>query len=125
MQYIGKINIEIYSVISEDIATDDVIITEEQITHIKECHPNDYERFSEYIPEIIENPDYILETEKPKTAFVIKEICENNRTFKLVLRLKTSSDPENYKNSVMTFMKINVQEYKRLIKNKKILYKRE
>ena len=125
MQYIGKINIEIYKVITEDIATDEVIITEERIAHIKERHPNDYEKYSKYIAEILEHPDYILESDKPKTAFVLKEIVENSKTFKLILRLKTSADPENYKNSVITFMKINQTEYKRLIKNKKVLYKYE
>lgn len=125
MQYIGKIDIEIYSVITQDIETDEVIITEEQINHIKERHPDDYELFLKYISEMLENPDYIIESNKPKTALVLKEIIENHKTFKFILRLKTSSDPKNYKNSIITFMKINHKEYKRLIKNKKVLYKRE
>lgn len=72
MHIIGKIDRNIYSCITDDIITDDVIITDEKIQHIKEHHPNDYERFCSYIPEIISNPDYIIEANKPKTAFVLK-----------------------------------------------------
>lgn len=39
MRIIGKINIEIYKCITEDICTDEVIITEKQIEHIKEHNP--------------------------------------------------------------------------------------
>ena len=46
---IGKINPKIYQCVTKDIMTDEVIITETQIRHIKERHPNDYERFSDYL----------------------------------------------------------------------------
>lgn len=42
MHYIGKLNHEIYQCITNDIVTDDVIITEQQIAHILERHPDDY-----------------------------------------------------------------------------------
>lgn len=60
---VGKIDQEIYQCITNDIVTDEVIITDERIEHIKERHPNDYERFCSYIPEMISNPDYIIEAE--------------------------------------------------------------
>ena len=43
MRYVGKIDKEKYRCITEDIVTDEVIITDERIGHIKERHPNDYE----------------------------------------------------------------------------------
>ncbi|MEG2642047.1 MAG: phage minor head protein, partial [Eubacterium sp.] len=46
---IGKIDKSIYSVVTPDIRTDEVIITDERIQHIKDGHPNDYERYSMYI----------------------------------------------------------------------------
>lgn len=52
---VGKIDRDIYKCITEDIVTDEVVITESQIQHIKERHPNDYERFSKYFKEVIEN----------------------------------------------------------------------
>ena len=53
MHVVGKIDQEIYQCITNDIVTDEVIITDERIEHIKERHPNDYERICSYIPEMI------------------------------------------------------------------------
>ena len=126
MYFIGKINKEIYKCISDDIQTEDVVITEERVQHIKERHPNDYERYCEFIKEIVEQPDYIVETKKINTALILKEFSgENGETFKTVVRLVTSTDDAAFKNSVITFMKINKKEWTRLLKNKRILYKRD
>lgn len=122
---IGKINKEIYRCIAEDILTDEVVITNNQIQHIMDRHPNDYERFSSYFGEIVKNPDYIIEANKPNTALLLKEIRENGEVFKTVLRLVTSKDNPNYKNSIITFMKIDEKEWNRLLRNKTILYKKE
>ena len=48
MYTVGKLDKEIYSCITDDISVDEVIITDKQIQHIKERHPNDYERFAEF-----------------------------------------------------------------------------
>ena len=126
MYFIGKINREKYKCISDDIQTEDVIITEERIQHIKERHPNDYERYCEFLKEIVEQPDYIVETNKSNTALILKEFAiENGETFKTIVRLITSTDDAEFKNSVITFMKINKKEWARLLKNKRILYKKD
>lgn len=122
---IGKIDVEIYKCVTKDIMTDEVIITERQIEHIKERHPNDFERFSQHFEEIIKNPDYIIEANKPNTALILKEVEVNKERFKTILRLVTSQDNSEYKNSIITFMKIDEKDWKRILKNKKILYKSE
>ncbi len=122
---IGKIDIEKYKCVTKDIKTDEVIITDNQIAHIKERHPNDYERYFEYASEIIKNPDYILEANKPNTAFILKHIEDNDKNYQLILRLKTSSDPKEYKNSIITFLKVEDKRYNRYLRTKKILYKSE
>ena len=122
---VGKINRDIYKCITEDIVTDEVIITDERIQHIKERHPNDYERFYSYIPEIINDPDFIIEANKPNTAVVLKEIEERGEKFKLVLRIKVQGDPEEYKNSIMTFWRIGGTTWRKTLKNKTVLYKKE
>lgn len=105
---IGKIDREIYKCITEDIRTDEVIITDNQIQHIKDRHP-----------------DYIVETPKPNTALILKEIITEKEKIKTVLRLATSLDNKEYKNSIITFMKIDEKEWNRLLRNKRILYKKE
>ena len=82
---VGKIDIEIYKCVTEDIQTDEVIITERQIEHIKERHPSDYERYFSYAQEIIREPDYILEANKPNTAFVLKLLLITGKTISLYL----------------------------------------
>ena len=125
MYLVGKIDIEIYNCITKDITTDEVIITDERIQHIKEHHPNNYEQYYSYMRSIIENPEYIIEANKPNTALILKSFSNGNEAFKTVLRLITSSDNSKFKNSIITFMKINEKEWNRLLKNKKILYKSE
>ena len=122
--YIGKLDRKLYRCVSDDIITDEVIITEKQILHIMERHPLDYERFSGLLQMIIESPDYILEANKPYTAVILKEVAIGNAVFKTILRLATSVDNPSYKNSVITFMKIDKKDWDRLIRNKTILYKR-
>lgn len=125
MYFVGKLNKEIFRCISEDIRTDEVIITENQVKHIQERHPEVYEKFNLFFKEIIDDPDYIIEASKPNTALILKQITLEDEMFKLVLRLATSGDNPEYKNSIITFMKIDDKEWKRLLRNKKILYKKE
>ncbi len=125
VHFVGRIDRNIYKCVTEDIRTDEVIITDNQIQHIKDRHPNDYERFSKYFTEIVENPDYIIESPKPNTALILKEIVQADETFKTVVRLATTGDNPEYKNSIITFMKIDMKEWNRLLRNKKILYKKE
>lgn len=122
---IGKIDIKKYQFVTKDIKTDEVIITDERIQHIKERHPNDYERYYAYMEDIVVNPDYIIEANKPNTALILKEFSDGEEQFKTVLRLITSADDSKFKNSIITFMKINEKEWNRLLRNKKILYKSE
>ncbi len=125
VQTIGKIDVKKYRVVSSDIRTSEVIITDERIRHIQERHPNDFERYSSYLKEIVENPDYILESKKPNTAFVLKEISEAGERFQVILRLAVSEDPAGYKNSIITFLKVEDKRYLRYLRTKKILYKSE
>ncbi|MBR1761628.1 MAG: hypothetical protein IJ812_01755 [Schwartzia sp.] len=121
---ICRLNRELYRRITDDIAVEDVIITTTQISHIKNRHPNDYPLFRKYGAGIIADPDYILEANLPFSAMLLKEVEEDGKKVKLILRLKTSADPINFKNSVITFQRIHDWEWQRVLRNKKILYKK-
>ena len=125
MHIIGKINKNIYKCVTEDITTEEVIITDNQINHIKNRHPNDYENFSSYFSDILSDPDFIIEANKPNTAFILKQITENDLTVQLILRLQTSQDPKGYKNSIITFLKIDIKTWNKYLRNKKILYRKD
>ena len=124
MEYIGKIDLNKFKVISKDIDTEDVILTDKQIEHIKYRHPNDYEQYFKYIKKIVENPDYIIRDTKPNTGFLLKEFIEQDKRFQLILRLHTSQDKKEYKNSIITFLKIGKKKYEQYLRNKEILWKK-
>jgi len=119
------LDIEKYKCVSPYIRTGEVIITDERIKHIQERHPEDFERYSIYLKEIVEKPDYIIEDARPNTAIVLKKIEDQGEHFRLALRLVTPADNPKYKNSIITFMKIREKEWNRLLRNKNILYKSE
>ena len=125
VQLVGKINIATYRCVSAEIVTDEVVMTEERIEHIRKRHPNDYERFCTYIPRMIAEPDYIVQANKANTAVILKEIEENGEKFKLILRIKMQNDPADYRNSVLSFWRIGDTTWRKTLKNKKILYKAE
>lgn len=125
MHTVGEIDRRIYECITNDITTNEVIITDERIMHIKERHPDDYELYYGYLRKVVEEPDYIIESNKPNTALILKEVVESDeKKFKTVLRLKTPKDNAEFKNSIITFMKINQKEWSRLLRNKQILYRK-
>lgn len=125
VRIIGKIDVETYRCVAPHIITDEVVLTAERIEHIKQRHPNDYERFYGFLPQIVADPDYIIADTRPNTAMVLKKIESANEHFRLALRLSTPDDNPDYKNSVLTFLKIREKEWNRLVKNKTVLYKRE
>ena len=125
MVIVGRIDIEKYRCVAQGIVTDEVIITEERIEHIKQRHPQDYERYVSYLPQIIAEPSYIVEANKPNTAVILKEVESQGERFKLILRLKVHSDPAEYQNSVLSFWRIGETTWRKLLKNKNILYKAE
>lgn len=124
MQYIGKIDKEKYRLITEYITTEEVILTDKQIEHIKQRHPNNYEKYFKYIKNIVEDPDYIIKDDKPNTGFLLKEFIEDNKRFQLILRLNTINDNENYKNSIITFFKVGEKKYRQYLRNKEIVWKK-
>ncbi len=124
MTVVGQINLEVFRCVSEDIITTEVIITDERIKHIKARHPNDYENYSQHMTSIIEDPDYIIEDNNPDSAVLLKEITEGNERFQLVIRLSTSKNDSEWKNSVITFLKISERTWNKYLRNKKVLYKR-
>ena len=120
---IGRIDVEKFRIVSDKIRTDEVVITDERIEHIRQRHPDDFERFSEYLPDIVDDPQYILQANKPNTAFLLKEYEEDDERFQLILRLAVEGDKPGYKNSVITFLRVESKRFNRYLRTKKILYK--
>jgi hypothetical protein len=125
MYIIGRIDIKTFSVVAKNIRTEEVVISNERIEHIEAHHPGDFETYSKYIERMLEDPQYILEDSVPKTAVVLNDFYEDDKRFRLILKLAVIEDEQNKKNSVITFMKISEKKFEKYLRNKKILYKRK
>ena len=125
VNYICDLNPKIYKAAVPTITTEHVIITDKQLEHIRERHPDISATVMEQLTEIIHAPDYIIETDMPYTANILKHLEINGKGYQLVLRIRTDSDPEEFQNSVITFMSVNEKRYRQYLRNRKILYSRE
>ena len=125
MSFICNLDLNIYKVITTSIVTTQVIITDRQLEHIRERHPDISESVIEQLEKIISSPDYIIETDMPSTANILKHLEINGKGYQLILRTKTDSDPVEFQNSIITLMSVNEKRYRQYLRNRKILYKRE
>ena len=108
---VGRIDREIYRCITEDIVTDEVIITNERLAHIRERHPEVYEDTLEYVANIISNPDYIIaDTKHENTGLIITKKPDIEEQLMLVLRVCVSNDMEGYKNSIISSWTISEKD---------------
>lgn len=70
---LGTLDWNIYDCISNNHIADEVIITEEQMMHIRERHPEAYIDTMHYVREILDDPDYILGTSIPILVWLLKK----------------------------------------------------
>lgn len=125
VNFICNLDPTIYKVITTSIVTTQVIITDRQLEHIRERHPDISESVIAQLEKIISSPDYIIETDMPSTANILKHLEINGKGYQLILRIKTDSDPVEFQNSIITLMSVNEKRYRQYLRNRKILYKRE
>ena len=107
VNFICDLNPEIYGRVVPSITTLHVVITDKQLEHIRQRHPDISETVMARLAEVILSPDYIIETEMPNTANVLKQLEFNGKNYQLVLRIRTDGDPKDFQNSVITFMSVN------------------
>lgn len=122
---VGKIDRKIYKCIANVIITDEVIITDNQLRHILDRHPDAYNEVINYLSEIICDPDFIIEDKHKNTGLVIKKIKSEKGYAQMVLRICTAEDNLNYKNSVISCWEISEKRLQNYLRNKRILYKKE
>ena len=123
MYNLGVLNWAIYDCITVEHITDEVIITEEQLLHIRERHPEAYRDIKLYVRDILNEPDYIFRDKHPNTGLIVKKVEEENSL--LVLKIITAEDKKEYKNSIITSWKITEKRLNNYLRNKEIIYKRE
>lgn len=125
VNFICKIDRNIYSCVTDDITTDEVVITSKQMAHIFEGHPEkEHANVIERLSEAVQTPDYIIADSDPRTAVVLKMFTsENDERYRIIMKL-AGNDPEHPKNSIITAFYISEKKWNKYLRNKIILYKR-
>ena len=125
MKNICYLNLNILGKYKNKVISNNVIITNERIEHIKLKHPGDYEKYFSYLPDIIQNPDYILEDkDNVDTLLLLKDLHIIDKTVQVVIKLLTNRNDCNKSNSILTFWHIRRRSYLSTIRNNKIIYKK-
>lgn len=124
-----SLDIELYKCISADIDTDKVVLTDNQLIHMADRHPEAYDDVLIELKETILDPDYIICDKKHKdTGLVIRKIPSeselNSHTF-IVLRICTDSNNGELANSIISGWTINDKRLQNYLRNKPVLYKRQ
>lgn len=118
-----RIDRQIYSCVAGDIATDEVVVTTERIAH-SNLHDNAFDKYAPQIPRALISPDYIFADKHLNTGVVVKRLSDaDGRSLQIVLRIKISSDPEGYKNSIISCWDISESRLQTYLRNRKLLYK--
>lgn len=126
LKFVGKIDIKKYSRVTQNIRTDEVIITDDRVRHIIERRGQKfYDEYNARFSEILRDPDYIFGDTRENTALVCKSFVENGATVNLVVRLAVESDNPDYKNSIITAIKENDKRFEQRVRNNIPLYKKE
>lgn len=128
---LGKIDLSLLKDEFGKIQTDEIIITEERINHIKMRHPEDYNLFNIYGAICVKDPDYIIKDGKHDgTIFMVKKLEDTN--LNVVVRIALETDEKGIMNSVMTFYRIRERNLIKLIRKNSsltdkdaLLYKKE
>ena len=64
----GKINKHLFEDEFGTLKTDEIIITNERLEHIKLRHEDDFQFFKQYISETVTDPDIIIKVPKNKNS---------------------------------------------------------
>lgn len=123
---VGKIDLEKFIGIVDNIRTNEVIITDERIRHIRERRGNEfYEKYSHIFQEILSDPDYIFKDLKENTVLVCKSVIEDEKYINIVLKIAVETDDPIYKNSIITAIGENWKRFSQRLRNNIPLYKKE
>jgi hypothetical protein len=122
---LGSLDINIYNCISHQIDTNRVVITDTQLDHIADHHPEAYDEALIELKSTLADPDYIFKDDKHKdTGLVVKAIRTGNIYLYIVLKVCTNSEGGKLANSVISGWKICESRLNNYLRNKTLLYKK-
>ena len=117
---IGKLNIELFEEIGENLITDEVIFTYERMNHVETKRVQLFNQVKEDLPNILYNPDYIYKdwNNRDNTLVLIKSL-DKKSNLNVVLKIAVLNDEKHTKNSIITMIKIGKKTFNKIKRNKK------
>ena len=121
-----KIKTEMYqSTANGKILTDEVIITDNRIEHIRERRGEAFiDEYYMHFSEVLTDPDFIFADDKPNTAIVSKAYKLKDKTINIVLRLVVEGDNPAFKNSIITAIGESEKRFAQRLRNSTPIYKK-
>lgn len=126
IQYICTIDLDLYKCKSKNILTNEVVLTKNRDTHVREERKREVLiKYRDDLSEIFNDPDYIIDDEsRENTVKVIKYMSDTNIHIALKLIVAGDENP-HYKNSIITAWEMGNKKLNQLLRNKTVLYKKE
>ncbi|MGN1478693.1 MAG: PBECR2 nuclease fold domain-containing protein [Acutalibacteraceae bacterium] len=88
---IGQISEQVINALQIDVSPNTPIyIGETNIEHMKNRHYRDFEKYGEYIQEIITAPDFVGHNPKDNSIEYVKEFVIDNEYVKVAVRVSTN-----------------------------------
>ena len=89
---IGKVSNKIIKILGLEYEKEEpIFIGEANIKHMKEEHPEDFEKYGSYIEDIINNPTYLARNEKKNSIEFIKEYKIDNDYVLIAVRVSSNN----------------------------------
>lgn len=105
---IGKVTRKIIEILDLKYNKEELIfIGEANILHMKKEHPDDFNKYSDDIEEIINNPTYLARNIKKNSIEFIKEYKENNEFVLIAVRASNKNVHFARTMYVMSLDKVN------------------
>ena len=113
---ISQISKQIEMLLQISIADDcNIYIGPSNIAHMKSRHPNDFEKYGNYLPDILNSPDYVGMNPNDGSIEYVKEFCINNEYVKVAVR---ASGKEKY--FARTLYTLNARKTNNYIKDNRL-----
>lgn len=119
-EYIGTIDTGLYEkIIGKPILNKNIVVPSDNITHIDKRHEGVYERHKKNLPQIINDPDYVLQGQTENRLLIVKRIDKN---VEVVLELSLLN--KYYSNKMVSMWELSDRRINNLIRNNSVLYKK-
>ncbi len=129
LRELSPLDVNLYKCITNNIATDKVVLTDKQLIHIADRHPEAYNDVLIELNTTLESPDYIIaDTKHENTGLIIRKITSSTSISQhsfIVLKICTDTHNKTLANSVISGWKISEKRLQSYLRNKPILYKKE